>query len=468
MKSMFLKNISFVFVANTICILINITVNFIIPILFNQESYAYYQLENLYCSYIWIISLGLHEGIYLHYGGKTEDEINKNEIATQFWLFTGYLILVSTVVCVSGVLIMPDNDKQFVLTFSAVSVVFEALRCIYLYYLICVNNMQKYSVYLIADRVLYIFFVLILCFAGTTDYRLLIGADILSKFIMLLFIIIRNYTFFFRKLIPVKNALTQSKKLISSGINITFSNFVSGMTKGTMRFAVEAYWGVLVFGKISLTLSVSNMFTQFIQSVSIALFPVLRRLSDIDRKSIYAYLSDALDAMMLFAFLFYLPAVKILRYMLPQYSDGLRYMAILLPLSLYDARNAVINSTYLKTLHKERDILVSNLITTLCSFIFAFLSVNVCHNLDMAVISLVLLVIIRNIINEYRLSRYINIQFFRNFIYEIVLTMIFIIGNWVIGDLYGTLFYLLSFVLYMWLKRKNLKALLLYLKDVYR
>ena len=60
-----MKNISYVFLANTISMGVNIVINFLIPIAFSEEVYAYYQLENLYCGYLWILTLGWHEGIYI-------------------------------------------------------------------------------------------------------------------------------------------------------------------------------------------------------------------------------------------------------------------------------------------------------------------------------------------------------------------------------------------------------------------
>ena len=465
MKNNFLKNASIVFTVNSVCVVINVLVNFIIPILFGEKLYAYYQLENLYCTYLWIISLGWHEGIYLYYGGKTEAEINKSEIATQFWLFAGYMFTASTIVCIFGMAFVQQTDKQAVLALSATSIIIEALRYIYFYYLICTNGMKKYSAYLIFDRILYISFLAILCIIRTNDYRILIGADILSKMIVLLAILKNNRIMFFRKLLPIKAGLIHTRELIFSGINITFSGFVNGMVKGTIRFAIEAYWGVLIFGKVSLALSISNMFTQFVQSVSTVLFPVLRRFDYKDKEKIYCYLSDGLDSLMSVIFLSYLPAVWILKHILPQYEDGLKYMAVLLPLCLYDARNIVINNTYLKALHKEKAILISSLITTGFSFMLAFLAVYICHNLDMAVCALVVLAVIRNIVSEYQLSKCISIKMGRNFVGEIVLTLAFISGNWYIGGIYGTLFYLVILLLYLWLKRKRIKKLIIYLKS---
>ena len=465
MKNRFLKNTSIVVVVNGICTAINVLINFIIPIVFGESQYAYYQLENLYCGYLWIISLGWHEGVYLYYGGQTQEEINKDEIATQFWLFTGYMIIATAAACAFSKIFMRDIDKQIVWAYSAASIFIEALRYVYLYYLICINSIKKYSAYLFLDRVLHILLLTILSVVGIKDYRFMLGADILSKLVILAMILKINSALFFRHLLPLKESLIRTKELIFSGINIIFAAFVSRMIRGTVRFAIEMYWGILVFGKVSLALSISNMFTQFIQSVSTVLFPALRRFDYGKRERVYAYLSDVLDILMAMMFLLYLPAVRILGRILPQYTDSLKYMAVLMPLSLYDARNVVLNSTYLKALHKERAILASSVVATGFSFLFAFVSVYICHNLDMAVFSMIALAVIRNIICEYQLSKCLKIQMIKNLMSEMVLTMIFIIANWYIGGIYGTLMYLLILIIYLWLKRERVKKIFKYMKD---
>ena len=455
MKKTFLKNASYVFLANTICILVNVAVNFLVPVLFSQESYSYYQLENLYCGYIWILTLGWHEGIYIYYGGKSEDIIDKKEISTQCWMFFLYLIFVSTISIGIGGLYFKDIAKKYVFGMSMASVAIEAVRYVYLYYLICVDEMKRYTKYMVGDRFVYIAFVFLLLVFNLTDYRFLIGADILSKAFLLGCILCINRSLFFRKIAIIRESLNHAKRMIKSGINVTFASFVSRFINGTVRLAIEASWGILVFGKISLTLSVSNMFTQFIQAVSVVLFPALRRTTEENRRTIYVIISDLLDVFMFCLFVLYLPGVKILNFILPQYEDGLRYMAILLPVCLFDARNIILNNTYLKALHQERGILISNLVAVFFSVSFTGVTVYVLHDLNMAVLSMVFLVAIRCICSEWILKKKLCQESMRNIVEEGVMTFVFIMANWYVSGIGGTLIYVSALILYFAVNRRR-------------
>lgn len=68
----FIERLSIVLWAQIYSMLISGVTAFIMPKYFSIQAYSYYQLENLYCGYIWIISLGIPNGFFLKYGGKKE------------------------------------------------------------------------------------------------------------------------------------------------------------------------------------------------------------------------------------------------------------------------------------------------------------------------------------------------------------------------------------------------------------
>ncbi len=465
MQNRILKNVSYVMLANIVCMCTNITITFMIPIVFREVVYAYYQLENLYCGYLWILTLGWHEGIYIRYGGIQEEKIDKTELASQFWLFAAYLSVAFIISLAVGNIYFSDYDRYFVFCVSAISIVIEALRYVFLYFLICINSMQQYAKYMITDRVVYIVLVLLLIIKKEQQYELLLGADILSKLILLLWIICENRNFFVGKLQSFKIMLKNTKELIVSGINVTFASFVSRFVNGTVRLAVDACWGILVFGKISFTLSISNMFTQFIQALSVALFPELRRMSGTSQRRVYLALGKLLDAVMLFSFMCYLPGRIIIGAILPQYEESLRYLPILFPICLFDARNSILNITYLKTLHKEKGILISNIVAVVGSVICTAISVYVLKSLEMAVITILIAVAIRNYTAEIIVKREMDIVEVRNVIWELLMTLVFVITNWCITGNIGLVLYAVVLVVYYLMEFKNIKQAFLELKS---
>lgn len=448
MRKSLLKNVSYVFLANTVSMLINLAINFLVPIFFGQGPYSYYQLENLYCGYLWILTLGWHEGIYIYYCGKNEEEIDKQQIRSQFWLFSLYMIIIFVIAVGFGNNFFQTMAKKYVFAMSTTSVMIESVRYIFVYYLISINDMKRYAWYIIGDRVVYIFFVIALLIVGIKDYYYLIGVDILSKIFLLGYLLWTNRPLFWGRIATIKDVLNHAKMLILSGINVTFASFTSRFINGTVRLAIEALWGILVFGEISLTLSVSNMFTQFIQALSVVLFPILRRISAETQRELYIILSNALDILMFCLFLLYLPGVHLLNFILPEYQESFRYMAILLPICLFDAHNIILDNTYLKAVHEERGVLVSNLIAVFFSVMFTII-IFWLHNLNFAVVSIFFLSVIRSICSRWILKKTLNQNILQAILEEIAMTVAFIWGNWYVSGVFGTLIYVLALAIYM-------------------
>ena len=82
----------------------------------------------------------------------------------------------------------------------------------------------------------------------------------------------------FVKLASPKEIAEEAKELVGCGFKLLFASLASQLIIGIVRFAVEQEWGTVVFGKISLTLSMSNMLITCISAVSVVLFPVLKKM----------------------------------------------------------------------------------------------------------------------------------------------------------------------------------------------
>lgn len=71
-----LKNISKVFSANLVNMLISILTAFLLPYFLTVDSYAELKTFTFYVSYLGILQLGFVDGMYIKYGGKKISEIS--------------------------------------------------------------------------------------------------------------------------------------------------------------------------------------------------------------------------------------------------------------------------------------------------------------------------------------------------------------------------------------------------------
>lgn len=443
---------------NLFSMLVSVVVTFLIPHYFDENAYSYFCLENLYCGYLWILSLGWTDGIFLIYGGKAKDELPPGSIKSQFCAIGCYLIAIGAVISAGFWMFGTDAGKLFVAQMSLASVILEIMREVLSNTLQATNQMKKYAVVIFLDRCFYLVLVAALIVGEIGDYKLLIGADILSKVFTLICAIVIGRGLLSGKLEPVACVWREIREFVSTGIFISASSYAGRLINGIIRAAVEWKWGLLVFGKLSLTFTISNFFTKFVSAVSVVLFPELRRTSDEKKVEVYDLLSVVLSVFMLFLFCFFVPGSRLLLLWLPGYEESIRYVALLLPISLFETRMTMLVNTYLKVIRKEREILYTNLLAVGLCAVVTLLSVGVFSNLDMAVVCIFGVYAFRCLWAEHRLGTYIAIH--TDSRWEIVMSALFIGIHWKFEGVTGMVLYILLFAFYLLLNREKIKGAL--------
>ncbi|MGC3604237.1 hypothetical protein ACPTH0_12225, partial [Enterococcus faecium] len=78
-------------------------------------------------------------------------------------------------------------------------------------------------------------------------------------------------------MISLKELVPEIFDNINFGSKLMLSSIASMLILGTIRIFVQQRWSIETFGKQSFTLSISNMFLTFVNTVGIVMFPLLRR-----------------------------------------------------------------------------------------------------------------------------------------------------------------------------------------------
>ena len=78
-----LKNFIYVFLSQSVSLILSVMMSFIIPKILNIEGFGYWQFFLLLCSYVGFFHFGLIDGIYLRYGGKYYSKTNNERLGSQ-------------------------------------------------------------------------------------------------------------------------------------------------------------------------------------------------------------------------------------------------------------------------------------------------------------------------------------------------------------------------------------------------
>ena len=458
-KKAFFKNTIYTVTSNLITLLIATFVTFFIPRFIGVETYGYFQLYVFYTGYIGFFHFGWADGVLLRYGGEKYESLDYAKMSGQFWALSFVELLFSIVVIVFAFFYIPSEQKTAVIMCTGTAIILVLPRTLLLFILQCTNRIKEYSVVLIIEKVIYFIGIIIVLAVELRDFKPLLMADIVGKATS--FIIAMHYckSIVLAKPESIQRIIAETKLNINAGIKLMISSIASMLIIGIVRFSIERQWDVAVFGKISLTLSLSNILMVVIGAISIVLFPMLKRTEREQYGRIYYLMRECLMIILLGMLMLYYPFKELMSIWLPQYADSLKYMAILFPICIFESKYTMLIMTYLKALRKEKWLLMINVAMVCVSACVTFVVIFMMNNLDLSILSIVIFMGIRCVTSEILLSSLIDINILKDNICEILLITIFIISSWFFNEIVGFAIYVSMYLIYIFIKRNGIIAI---------
>lgn len=460
------KNISFTLLSNVVCTIVSILVVFFVPKSVGVENYGYFQLYLFYINYTGFLHFGWADGVYLRYGGAYYKDLNKPMFAAQFRLFIVMELVFSVILCWWANSFVDVAEKQIVYTLIGFSMMLALPKTFLQYILQGTNRIKEYATLIMIERVVYGSLALLIVFAQKDSFSLIIGTDLTGKFVALLYAFYHCRDIVFGRIGSLREALADIVANISVGIKLMLANVACLLIIGIVRWSIEREWNVSVFGKISLTLSISNLMMIFIRSVSMVLLPTLRRTDASKYASIYSSLKIGFLIATFGGLLIYYPLNTFLLYWLPDYADSLKYMAILFPLCIYEGKLSLLVETYLKTMRMEKKLLLSNIVTLVFSCVLTLIFVFILKNLTLTVLAILLIFAFRTFLGEFFLSQKLKIKIVRDGLLECFLVSAFVATSWFLNSVVGLIAYCLIYILYVLFYKKELLGLIAIIKTI--
>lgn len=462
----FLKNFSYVIVANLLSIIISTIIVLIVPKVIGLEQYGYWQLYLFYSVYVGFLHFGWNDGIYLRYGGHKYNELNKSLFFSQFWMLFLIQIIIGFIIIVVSLNQISNIDKKFILIMTILNMIIINVKLMLVFILQTTNRIKSFAQVTVLEKILYCFFILFLLLAGYENYKILISADLLGKTIALIFAAYCCREIVINKLSLFYFAFDEVLLNVNVGIKLMLGNIASLLIIGVVRLGIERSWDIIVFAKVSLTLSISNLVMIFINAIGIILFPIIKRTEKNKLPEIYLTLRTLLMTTLFLILAIFYPLKIFLLNWLPEYKDSFTYMTLLFPMFVFEAKMALLINTYLKALRLEKLILKINLFTLFMSCIFTVLFSTVYKSIPLLLISIVFLLALRCILAEAVLSKRLSLTVYKDIIFELLMTINFILLGISLEWKFGLLLYFLTYLFYIFYYRKPIRSSIYHIKKL--
>lgn len=455
-KKYLLSSISSVTLVNIFSMLVTAFLTLVLPRYIDKLDYSIWQLFLFYQGYLGFFHFGWNDGIYLRYGGKEYTKLNKGVFFSQFWMQVFAEILIAIGMC--SLIRVDGVEYKFVVWQLAVNTVILNSRYMLIYILQTTARIKEYSRVLFCDRFLYIAALIFALLMNELDYTSLIYAETFSKFVAYLLAIYFCKDIVFNKLTQWVWSFREIWDNINVGIKILFSNIASILLIGIVRFGIEQNWSVEVFGEISLTITLSQLFITFITNIGMVIFPLLKQMNEERMKTMYNQLYTALSVFLLCGMALYYPGRLLLECWLPEYASAIKYMGILLPICYYESKMGLLNNTYLKALRAEKKIMIINCSMMGVAAVLTLISTYILKNLGLAVLVIVAVLCLRCIGFEKTIDQLL-LKENRHVIFNLenLLSVCFVCFNYLIGGSIGFVGYFVCAIVYFVVKVKKLK-----------
>lgn len=455
LKSM-LGNLSYSVVSNLVSFIVSSLSILLIPKFIGIYEYGYWQLYILYIYYIGFTHLGLIDGIYLRNGGKDYGKLEKDKISSQFWflIFFELIIVLVFFIIYSGNI--QDENKKVILLFTMLNCIISIPTTMLSYILQATNRIKEYALIILIDRSLYIILVLISFITKSSNLELLIFFDVLSKIVGLFIAILSCRDIVFHRLSPFKTTISEVKINISAGYKLMFANITNVLIIGIIKIGIENSWNIEVFGKVSLVLSLSNILMIFVNSISIIIFPILHKIKKETLGKIYPITRSLLMLILVGVLTFYFPIKYIICVWLPQYKDSIQHLALIFPMCIYESKMGMIINPYMKRLRQEKAMLKINIMTLSISVLLTYITAVIINNLNLVLISIVVVYAFRCIISEIYIAKFIKVDIKKYIFEELIISFIFILINSLINSWISYFINLICFGIYIYINRRNI------------
>ena len=226
------KNISFTFLSNIVCTVVSVLVVFIVPKSVGVENYGYFQLYLFYINYTGFLHFGWADGVYLRYGGAYYKDLEKPMFATQFRLFVTMELLFGFILCCWAYFFVDSTEKQIVYSLIGVSMCFALPKTFLQYVLQGTNRIKEYATLIMIERVVYGSLALLIVFAQKDSFSLIIGTDLVGKFVALLYAFYHCRDIVFGSFGSLKDAFTDIVANVRVGVKLMLANVASLLILG--------------------------------------------------------------------------------------------------------------------------------------------------------------------------------------------------------------------------------------------
>lgn len=377
----------------------------VVPKVLGVEQYGLWQLFLFYAGYVGLFHFGLNDGMYLLVGGTPRSHVDASSLSSQFRLGMAVQTLIAAAIALVAAFVGVDADRAFVLTSTALFLVVNNASLYWGLLFQAVGETRRYSAFVAVGKTAFLVPLLVLVAMRTVDFRAYVVAYLLAQIVGLGYCLFNARDLLVAPALPLAQAAREALASIGVGIKLMVASLSGLLVLGLARFAIDGVWGVESFAEASFALSIASLVQVFSSQMGMVLFPALRRVDDDARRRSFGIARMGLDLALPIVYVLYVPLAAVLGWWLPAFAQGLGYLALLLPLVVFNAKTDILGTTMFKVQRDEKRLLALNLATLAVSGAGVALGAFILRSIDAVLLSVTIASVARALVAEGMVAR---------------------------------------------------------------
>lgn len=264
------KNILKIFSANFFNTISAIIVGLIIPSILSLDSYASVKTYSLYISYIGFLHLGFIDGMYIKYGGKDIEDVDKGVLKYEHRVFINIQIFMTLIFLVISII-----NKDFIIFLMSISIIPINTLSFHKFFYQATGQFEKFTKINYIYSAIYLLINIILIFLiKSNNYILYIMTTIVANIIVFINLEVRFWS-------EYKNIHIKCTKDIMNNIKVGFYILLANLSVllfyGIDRWFVKIFYSNENFSYYSFAISMLSIVNLLVGSISIIFYNYLAK-----------------------------------------------------------------------------------------------------------------------------------------------------------------------------------------------
>ncbi|MGL4383164.1 MAG: oligosaccharide flippase family protein [Bacilli bacterium] len=421
-----LRNVFLVGIAQSVSLVLGFARFIVLPQVISVSTNGYWQIYLLYLPYMIIISLGFVDGFYIRYGSYDHDKIPKDKFANSFLVYTIFTIIFSLLFLLYLFYNNSFNldNRGIALFWVAINAPILCLTSLLVHVIQVTNQMKKYSVFVIVERLLSLIAIVFIVVFNINDFVYVIIFDTIARIIYLIILFINYQDLIKVKSFNIKEAIKECLLNIRIGLPIMFATITSALLLGYGKIYIENRESIEIYAIFSFAFSIISLAYVFPTAISAVIYPLLSRINKDYYNKAYVMLNNMISLLIYIVMLLYFPFALYIEKYMSNYSSVTSYLPIIFGIIFIESKMMIVINVFYKIKGIGDKMLIFN------------------------VISIVALVALINILK----------QFYNSVIFIVAVTFIVLLLRMILMEVY--LYYKMGFNNYKYLLIETITILL--------